>query len=63
MVFPFEKITHYGTPEDDFVRVTDHFHLEGDQLVIDRRILLRASINHISLDVSLGGRTMVKESS
>lgn len=62
MIFPFEKITHYGRPSEDYIRMTDRFHLDGDQLIIDRRIIMRGSIDCITIDVSVDDKTTAKES-
>ncbi len=44
-----EKITHYGGPKDDFIRVVDIIKHEGDNLIVDRSITLKAPLEVIVL--------------
>jgi hypothetical protein len=46
-----EEIVTFGSDADPFVRIEDTLKQEGDELIVDRKILLRQPAEFIRMDI------------
>jgi hypothetical protein len=48
-----QKVTVYGGPKDGFVRIVDVLSRDGDALVVERTIVLKRTLESVTLTVKL----------